>query len=97
MIGMDKFETIEEPESIQIVDLGIADYRVVLVKQMALQEQRKAKTIEDTVLLVEHPAVITLGARATANRLLVPEQILRNQGIDLVQVRRGGGGRAASW
>ncbi len=91
---MDKFETIEERGSIRILDLGIADYRVVLVKQMALQEQRKAKTIEDTVLLVEHPAVITLGARATANRLLVPEQVLRNQGIDLVQVRRGGGGTA---
>lgn len=91
---MDKFETFEKQHSLRILDMGLADYRLVLAKQMALQEQRKAQTIADTVLVVEHPPVITLGARASANRLLVPEQTLNKQGIDLVRVRRGGGGTA---
>jgi lipoate-protein ligase B len=65
-----------------------------LEHQKDLQEQRKAQTIVDTVLLVEHTPVITLGARASANRLLVPEQTLQEAGIDLVPVRRGGGGTA---
>lgn len=94
MVPMDKFETFEKHDSLRILDMGLADYRLVLAKQMALQEQRKAQTIADTVVLVEHPPVITLGARASANRLLVPEKTLNEQGIDLVRVRRGGGGTA---
>jgi lipoate-protein ligase B len=75
-------------------DCGLADYREVLALQQELQEQRRAGRIGDTVLIVEHPAVITLGARQSANKLLVGPDELARCGIDLVEIRRGGGATA---
>ena len=77
-----------------IRDCGLAEYRRVLALQQELQEQRRAGLIDDTVLLVEHPPVITLGARRSANKLLVNPEELTRRGIDLVEIRRGGGATA---
>ena len=73
---------------------GRAEYREVLALQEQLQEQRRAGLIGDTVLIVEHPPVITLGARRSANKLLVDPDELTRRGIDLVEIRRGGGATA---
>ena len=77
-----------------IRDCGLADYREVLAQQQELQEQRRDGQITDTVLIVEHPPVITLGARKSANKLLVGPEELARRGIDLVEIRRGGGATA---
>jgi len=77
-----------------IRDCGLAKYRQVLALQQELQERRRAGEIGDTVLIVEHPAVITLGARRTANRLLVDAEELAQRGIEVVETRRGGGATA---
>jgi lipoate-protein ligase B len=79
---------------LQIRDCGLAEYRQVLELQEQLQERRRAGEVGDTVLVVEHPAVITLGARKTANRLLVSTEELVRRGIDVVEIRRGGGATA---
>ncbi len=63
----------------------------MLELQGQLQEQRRAGLIGDTVLIVEHPPVITLGARKSANRLLADREELARRGIDLAEIRRGGG------
>ncbi|RPJ20793.1 MAG: lipoyl(octanoyl) transferase LipB, partial [Planctomycetaceae bacterium] len=89
-------QTVDQRETcaLRIVDCGLAEYRRVLELQGQLQEQRRAGQIGDTVLIVEHPAVITLGARKTANRLLVDTEELARRGIDVVEIRRGGGATA---
>lgn len=74
-----------------ICDLGLAAYREVLELQQQLCEARRAGRCADTVLIVEHPPVITLGARKSANKLLADPDELARRGIDLVEVRRGGG------
>jgi lipoate-protein ligase B len=79
---------------LSIRDCGLAEYRRVLELQGQLQEQRRDGGIGDTVLIVEHPVVITLGARKTANRLLVTSEELARRGIDVVEIRRGGGATA---
>ena len=66
-------------------------YEQALQLQMDLCAQRQQDAIKNTVLIVEHPAVITLGARKSENKLLTDEAIIRNEGIDLVRVGRGGG------
>ena len=76
---------------IEFVDCGIQPYADCLAEQERLVAQRRSDSIPDTVLLVEHPTVITLGARQSANRLLVSEQTLQSQGIDVFAIRRGGG------
>jgi lipoate-protein ligase B len=77
--------------SLQIIDCGLADYREVLTRQHELCEQRRRDEIPNTVLILEHPPVITLGARRSANRLLVDHEELARRGIEVVEIRRGGG------
>ena len=76
---------------LQIRDCGIADYREILQLQQLLRTKRQQNEIPNTVLIVEHPAVITLGARQSSNRLLVNRKDLARKHIDVVEVRRGGG------
>ena len=80
-----------DKHDLTIRDLGCAAYREVLDLQNELNEQRRADEIGDTVLIVEHPPVITLGARQSANKLLIDPNLLAQRGIDLVPIRRGGG------
>ena len=80
--------------SLRIVDCGLADYREVLQKQQELHEKRRRGEIPNTVVIVEHPPAITLGARQSANKLLVSREELAAQQIDVVDIRRGGGATA---
>ena len=84
-------DTKYESRTLCIRDCGLADYREVLEVQLDLWEKRRQGAITDTVLIVEHPPVITLGARQSANKLLVSPEELVKKGIDVVEVRRGGG------
>ena len=78
--------------TMQILDCGTKNYREVLEHQQLLVGQRQRNEIPDTVIIVEHPPVITLGARKTANKLLVAEERLKKAlNIDLIETRRGGG------
>ncbi len=79
---------------LEIRDCGLADYREVLQVQHVLCQKRRDDEIPNTVLIVEHTAVITLGARQSHNRLLASEEDLMQRKIDLVNIRRGGGATA---
>jgi len=72
-------------------DCGIAPFSDVLQLQHRLHEHRRLGHISNTIIIVEHHPVITLGAHRSANRLLVTTEYLANRNIDLVNVRRGGG------
>jgi len=74
-----------------IRDCGLAEYRQVLQLQHKLREERYRGKIPDTVLIAEHPPVITLGARQSANKLLASRSTLEQQNINVVDIRRGGG------
>jgi len=76
---------------LDVVDLGMKPYAEVLELQLDLCHKRQDDVIDNTVLIMEHPAVITLGARKSENKLLSDEEVIRTQGIDLVRVGRGGG------
>jgi lipoic acid synthetase len=76
---------------LKIVDCGLADYRETLHTQHELRDKRRDGRIPDTILIVEHPSVITLGARQNANKLLAGQEELSKQKIDVVNIRRGGG------
>jgi lipoyl(octanoyl) transferase len=58
--------------------------------QRELVEQRKAGLIEDRLLFVEHPHVVTLGRNAKKENLLLTEERYRELGIDLQPTDRGG-------
>ena len=63
---------------------------MVLERQLALLEDRIQGRVPDTLILVEHPPVVTLGrAKTTANLRHTPEE-LQARGIEFFEVSRGG-------
>ena len=69
-------------------DLGVCPYETALVLQEELLARRVAGDIEDQLILLEHPAVYTLGRGADAEDLRGADQIL---GVPVFRVSRGGG------
>jgi len=86
------YETIETGRSpLKIRDCELGEYRQILQLQHELNEKRRRNEIPNTCLIVEHPTVITLGARQSFNKLLVSREELKQKHIDVVEIRRGGG------
>ena len=72
--------------------LGVVPYQEALALQRALVEERRAERITDTLLLLQHPAVITLGVRGDGGRsnILAGESRLTALGIEVAETGRGG-------
>ena len=70
--------------------LGRRRYEPILALQEALHARRVQKTLGDTVLLLEHEPVITLGRGAHLEHLLVSQASLAERGVDFVKTGRGG-------
>jgi lipoyl(octanoyl) transferase len=69
----------------RIADLGTVAYRAARDHQLALVDERKAGGGEDTLILVEHPHVITLGrSRAATGNVVAPGD------VEVVEIERGG-------
>lgn len=71
--------------------LGRVPYADALELQSELVAARRAGEIPDTLLLLEHPHVITLGSSADAADVLVGSKERERAGIELYEVGRGGG------
>ncbi len=75
---------------LKTMDLGRCEYEKTLVIQFDALEKRQRDEIEDTLILVEHPPVITLGSNAMKSNVIASETFLNEQGICLFQTNRGG-------
>ena len=74
-----------------ILDLGLIDYEECYRTQRELVARRKLGEIDDTLILAEHNSVFTIGRTGTRESLLVDEEYLRQKGIKVLSVDRGGG------
>jgi lipoate-protein ligase B len=63
-----------------------AAYRVQKETELAVRERREP----DTLLLVEHPHVLTVGRRATRELILAPPEVLEARGVAVHESNRGG-------
>ena len=70
--------------------LGSMPYREASALQTELQEARVAGRIDDTLLLLEHPHVYTVGRRGTAGDVLWDPSTLAARGVEVVETDRGG-------
>ncbi len=77
-------------ETLWICDLGLVPYAEALALQGRVREARQADEIPDTLLLLEHPPVYTRGRRSTPQELPLGEAFYGAQGIEIVDVDRGG-------
>ena len=75
---------------IQVLYLGRLDYATALRLQQTLVELRKQHRIRDTLLLLEHPPVITLGRNSHRENILASDHLLHQRGIELFEIDRGG-------
>lgn len=73
-----------------IIDLGRRDYKDVWDMQKTLHEKRVAGDIQDTLLLVEHDHVITMGKSGKEKNVLVPQKLLAEKGVAYYEIERGG-------
>ena len=70
--------------------LGRVEYEDGLAAQKMLVEARAAGRVPDTLLLLEHPRVITLGRGAKETNLLLPREQLQAKGYEVYETDRGG-------
>jgi lipoyl(octanoyl) transferase len=70
--------------------LGRVPYRDAWASQKELVARRAAGEIGDRLLLLEHPAVLTLGKHGDQAHVLAPEAELERRGIEVIRVERGG-------
>ncbi len=75
----------------QVRDLGLMDYATAF----GLQKEIVARKVQDpagpdVILVVEHPAVFTLGRRGGRENLMVDDAFLESRGISVIETGRGG-------
>lgn len=73
-----------------VINAGHMEYGDALELQYELLGKRIRGGIGDTLILLEHPPVITLGKRGRRSDILAPEDLLAREGISVVETNRGG-------
>ena len=75
---------------IQYLYLGRMGYDEALGLQGELVALRQQRRIENTLLLLEHPPVLTLGRNANRSNVLASDELLAQRGVALHDINRGG-------
>src|SRR3954462_1555622 len=70
--------------------IGRIDYAAALELQKQTEAAVMSRAQSDTLLLLEHPHVITVGRRGNNSGLLFPEEILNARGVTVFESNRGG-------
>jgi len=73
-----------------LLHLGRIDYATALDLQSSLVDLRKQGRIADTLLLLEHNPVITLGRNTNKQNLIAPPALLAQKAVELYETDRGG-------
>jgi lipoyl(octanoyl) transferase len=80
---------MSEP-AVALVNLGRLDYATALALQQQVCTLRQQARIDDVLLLVEHPPVLTLGRNAQHQHVVAGGELLARRGIRVFETNRGG-------
>jgi len=75
---------------IHLFQLGRIPYTEGLRLMREVVDARKAGRIGDTLLLMEHPPVLTLGRNSTRANITATDALLAHKGVEIHEVNRGG-------
>jgi lipoyl(octanoyl) transferase len=75
---------------VNLLHLGRIPYAEGLAIQQQVIAARKQQLIADTLLLLEHPPVITLGRNSHRSNILASDDLLASRGVELHEINRGG-------
>jgi lipoyl(octanoyl) transferase len=76
--------------TLRVRRLGRLDYESAYLIQKEIELAVRARDIPDTLLLVEHPHVVTIGRRANESAVLASDEVLRAWGVAVFESNRGG-------
>ena len=74
----------------RVFDLGLVDFQKAWQFQRKLFTDLKTGSCTSTLILCQHPPVITLGRLADKKNILASKQELKNKGIQIYEIERGG-------
>ena len=75
---------------VNLLQLGRVPYDEALALQERLVAARKRGEIADTLVLLEHPPVLTLGRNAVRANVLATDEFLAARGVAVHAIKRGG-------
>ena len=75
---------------INLLHLGRVPYGEALAIQQQVIAARNQNLIADTLLLLEHPPVLTLGRNSVRSNVIASDEFLTQRGIELHEINRGG-------
>jgi lipoyl(octanoyl) transferase len=75
---------------LSVLDLGRIDYATGLALQKTLVELRHQQRIGNTLLMLEHPPVLTLGRNSSRSNILASDEFLDARGVEIHEINRGG-------
>jgi lipoyl(octanoyl) transferase len=78
------------PMKLNVVNLGRIEYDKALDIQEKLLAKCQNQGLDDTLLLLEHPAVLTMGIRAEKSNIFLSQEQLQAYGVRIYEINRGG-------
>jgi lipoyl(octanoyl) transferase len=75
---------------LNLLQLGRVSYTEALTLQQQLVELRYQQRIGNTLLLLEHPPVLTLGRNTQRENVLASDELLARRGVEVHKINRGG-------
>jgi lipoyl(octanoyl) transferase len=77
---------------LEVHRLGVVPYAAALDLQRDFVERRREGELPDVLLLLQHPHVITIGAKRDSGRahIVAPQDVLAARGVEVFETGRGG-------
>lgn len=74
----------------RVICLGLCDYKEAYMLQKQLLCRRIGQRVQDTLVLMQHPSVFTIGRRGSRKNIIVNPEVLYREGILIYEADRGG-------
>jgi len=81
---------MSERRTLKVEQLGRVEYGAALEIQKACERAVLAGEQPDTLLLLEHPHVLTMGRRSEPGAIIAPDEVLAARGVSVFETNRGG-------
>jgi lipoyl(octanoyl) transferase len=81
---------MSQRRTLKVEQLGRVDYGTALDIQKACERAVLAGEQPDTLLLLEHPHVLTMGRRSAPGAIIAADEILQARGVSVFETNRGG-------
>ncbi len=81
---------MSQRRTLKVEQLGRVDYGTALDIQKACERRVLAGEQPDTLLLLEHPHVLTMGRRSAPGAIIAADEVLHARGVSVFETNRGG-------